>query len=167
MAARWEAAKEAQATYYNARHKPQEFSIGQLVLLSARNIRTRRPNKKLDHRWLGPFEVEAIIGKQAYRLKLPTSYKAIHPVFHVSCLEPYQGSARAPQGQPAQLVEGEEEWVVEKILAERGSGRDKQYLVRWEGYPPAEDTWEPKANLDNAKEALEAYERERRRQRQR
>ena len=129
MAARWEAAKEAQTTYYNARHKPQEFSIGQLVLLSARNIRTRRPNKKLDHRWLGPFEVEAIIGKQAYRLKLPTSYKAIHPVFHVFCLEPYQGSARAPQGQPAQLVEGEEEWVVEKILAERGSGRDKQYLV--------------------------------------
>jgi hypothetical protein len=32
-------------------------------------------------------------------------------------------------------VDREEMYLVEDILEERGKGRRKQYLVKWEGYP--------------------------------
>ena len=62
-----------------------------MVLLSAKNIRLNRPSKKLDHRFLGPFRVVKPIGKQAYELELPERYSKLHPVFHVSLLEPWRG----------------------------------------------------------------------------
>ena len=34
-----------------------KFKVGDRVWLSAKNIQTQRPSKKLDHRRLGPFEV--------------------------------------------------------------------------------------------------------------
>ena len=33
-----------------------------------------------------------------------------------------------------------------------------QYLVEWRGYPLWEATWEPAANLHNARAAVDAYE---------
>jgi len=41
-------------------------------------------------------------------------------------------------------------------------GKDK-YLVRWKGFMAESDTWEGKENLKNAKEAIEEFEREYRR----
>ena len=41
-------------------------------------------------------------------------------------------------------------------------GKDK-YLVRWKGFTAESDTWEGEENLENAKEAIEEYKREYRR----
>jgi hypothetical protein len=59
------------------------------VLLWAKNITTRRPLKKFDARYLGPFLVSKRIGKLAYRLDLPLSMSWLHPVFNVLLLEPW------------------------------------------------------------------------------
>ena len=67
----WKQATEYQTKYYNAKHKPKQYNVGDEVLLSAKNIRTRRPSKKLDHRFLGPFKILELVGNQAYRLELP------------------------------------------------------------------------------------------------
>jgi hypothetical protein len=61
-----------------------------MVLLSGRNIKTVRESKKLEHKFLGPFQVEKCIGKQAYQFKLPSKYRRIHNVLHISLLEKYQ-----------------------------------------------------------------------------
>ena len=45
---------------------------------------------------------------------------------------------------------------------QRIRGKDK-YLVRWKGFTAESDTWEGEENLENAKEAIEEYEREYRR----
>jgi len=49
---------------------------------------------------------------------------------------------------------------VERILNKRKvRGKDK-YLVRWKGFMVESDTWEGKENLENAKEAIEEFEKE-------
>jgi len=37
------------------REEPPAYQVGDLVMLSGRNIKTRRPTKKLDHKNHGPF----------------------------------------------------------------------------------------------------------------
>jgi transposase InsO family protein len=88
LARHWVKATQAQSKHYNAKRKPMEFSMGDQVLLSAKNLKLRRPNRKLAERFVGPFKIVEIIGKQAYRLELPQEL-AVHPTFHVSLLEPY------------------------------------------------------------------------------
>jgi hypothetical protein len=48
---------EYQAKYYNKRHTPKEYKVGDWVLLASKNITMPRPSKKLDHRFLGPFQI--------------------------------------------------------------------------------------------------------------
>jgi len=49
---------------------------------------------------------------------------------------------------------------VERILNKRKvRGKDK-YLVRWKGFTAESDTWEGRENLENAKEAVEEFEKE-------
>ncbi|MBW0530843.1 hypothetical protein O181_070558 [Austropuccinia psidii MF-1] len=71
---------------------PPDFQPGDKVWLASKNIKTTRPTKKLSERWLGPFEVLKKIGSHAYHLKLPQQWKSVHPVFHVSLLEPVKHS---------------------------------------------------------------------------
>ncbi|MBW0551448.1 hypothetical protein O181_091163 [Austropuccinia psidii MF-1] len=84
---------------------PPDFQPGDKVWLSSKNIKTTKPTKKLSERWFGPFEVLKKIGSHAYHLKLPQQWKSVHPVLHVSLLEPVKQSAIANQHQlPPPLV---------------------------------------------------------------
>ena len=42
-----------------------------------------------------------------------------------------------------ELIDGEEEYKVEKVIASRrfGCGRKLQYLVKWKGYPDSDNQW--------------------------
>jgi len=51
----------------------------------------------------------------------------------------------------------EEEYTVEKILDKRTRGGKTEYLIKWEGYPDSENTWEPDENLD-CPEIISAFE---------
>lgn len=52
-----------------------------------------------------------------------------------------------------------EEYIVEKIMDKKIDDRGfVKYLVKWEGYPPSSNTWEPLENLAECDKALQAYE---------
>merc|ERR1712126_654122 len=54
----------------------------------------------------------------------------------------------ATMGRGRGSDEEEEEYSVEKILDKRTKGGKVEYLIKWEGYPDSENTWEPQDNLD-------------------
>ena len=64
---------------------PPFYQVGDQVWLNSQNIWMQRPSRKLDNKWIGPFEVLELIGKHVCRLKLPENLQ-IHPVFHAFLL---------------------------------------------------------------------------------
>ena len=52
---------------------------------------------------------------------------------------------------------------MERILNKQQIREKNKYLVRWKGFTAESDTWEGEENLENAKEAIEEYKREYRR----
>ena len=118
LSKRWQSLAESQAKTYNKKHQLQTFREGDLVMLSAKNLKIKKPNRKLLDKAVGLFRIRACIGKQAYRLAMPPTYR-IHPVFHVSLLELYKQRANDPDLSEyplPELIEDEEEYPVKRIL---------------------------------------------------
>ncbi|KAJ9532240.1 hypothetical protein QJQ45_003965 [Haematococcus lacustris] len=129
------------------------FQVGDRVLLSTMNLRNMVGKaRKLLPRYVGPFRIEAHVGRDAVKLTLPSAMSRIHPVFHVSLLRPYEGNfGRLP---PTELgwLDDSPQYEVERIVNHRHvrAGKAKEYLVKWKGYDDSDNTWEPASNLANA-----------------
>ena len=156
-------AQKRQVEAYNTKHKAAPpFEPGKKVWLLRCHIKTKRPSDKLDDKRLGPFEIKEVVGRNARHLILSETVR-IHPVFHVSLLEPYndRDSEQLTQVQLQPIeVDGEDEWEVEEILDSRlrTMGRCKretlQYLIKWVGFLRIEATWQSADNIANATEAV-------------
>ena len=130
---------------------PIQFQPGDLVWLEGRNLKIHHPTHKLAPRRYGPFPIKARLSPVVYRLTLPPSMK-IHPTFHIDLLSPFvETASHSPNYMrpPPEIIEGEEEWEVDKVLQSRHFGRTKtlQYLVRWKGFPPSKDSWVPESDI--------------------
>ncbi len=126
--------------------------------LDARNLKTTHPTFKLALKRYGPFPITKRISVTTYTLKLPPQWR-IHPVFHASLLMPYKESPihgmNFPE-PPPDLIEGEPEWEVERIMNTRRYWNQTQFLIKWKGYSDAHNSWEPEKNL-SATELVEEY----------
>ena len=146
-------ARKAMELSANRRRRPAPNLVpGQKVWLLRRHVATTRPSSKLDVRRLGPFAILDQIGNSAYRLKLPPSMR-IHPVFHVSLLEPHVANTFPGRVVPVPLpiqVDGLPEFEVASILDSKFWYRKLFYLVDWVGYDASDRTWEPAGHLSNA-----------------
>ncbi|KAJ9522275.1 hypothetical protein QJQ45_008106 [Haematococcus lacustris] len=136
------------------------FQVGDRVLLSTMNLRNMVGKaRKLLPRYVGPFRIEAHVGRDAVKLTLPPAMSRIHPVFHVSLLRPYEGNfGRLP---PTELgwLDDSPQYEVERIVNHRHvrAGKAKEYLVKWKGYDDSDNTWEPASNLANAPDCVNLY----------
>ncbi len=153
-------AQEYQERYYNQRHAATpEFQLGDRVWLEATNIRTQQPTRKFAPKRLGPYRIIEKISPQAYKLELPITMN-IHPVFHVSLLTMHRPNTIPgrdfPEPPPA-IVEGEEEYEIEKVIDSRWWHNHLQYLVRYLGYSQAHDEWLFADDLDNARELIQEF----------
>ena len=142
-----------------------DFKIGQQVYLNAKNIRTTRPAKKLSEKQLGPFEIIAHPGTHSFTLRLPQALRALHPVFHVSQLEPGPPNTiphRAQSPPPPVKIEGELEYEISEILDSKIDNRRRcklLYLVKWAGYEGTDEetSWLPATELDHASELVSSF----------
>ena len=110
------------------------------------NLQLSHPSAKLAPKRYGPFKVLKEISPIIYRLELPP-HRTLHNVFHASLLTPYQETTEHGinfHEPPPELIEGEEEYEVERVLNSWRHGRTKklQFLIQWKGYSAAHDSWE-------------------------
>jgi hypothetical protein len=134
------------------------YQVNDRVWLDGRNWKTRRPAHKLDNKRHGPFRISEVVSPYAYRLELSEGMR-VHPVFHVSLLDPaasdpYPGQHQEPP--PPVEIDGEPEWYADAILDSRTFGRrhELQYLVKWTGYDQPQ--WEP-ATVVNGLEVIDQF----------
>ncbi|MBW0565842.1 hypothetical protein O181_105557 [Austropuccinia psidii MF-1] len=136
-----------------SRASPPDLNPGDMVWCSSKNIKSARPTKKLSEGLLGPFPILKIVSTHAYQLKLPSQWKSIHPVLHISLLEPVKTSTIPNWHQeppPPIIIEEEEELEVSHILDSKLKRRKLWYLVKWKGFRQDSErsTWEPAENLN-------------------
>ena len=159
------AARDRQKRYADLRRRDVEFDVGDHVLVSTKNIKIKiasASTSKLMPKYIGPFGITDRINEVAYRLKLPLNMR-VHPVFHVSLLQPYRSDGRVQPPPPVTFVDGEPEYEVQSILdhrdvrTARGRALRREYLIKWLGYGPEHNTWEPDKNLANCPAILQKY----------
>ncbi|KAJ9525073.1 hypothetical protein QJQ45_017366 [Haematococcus lacustris] len=155
-----QAAQQRQAAYANQDRRDVHYKVGQMVLLSTKNMRLK-PGKarKLLPRFVGPFKVLDLVGQVAVNLQLPASMSRLHPVFHVSLIKPYTGTDVGFMPPPVEWLDEEPVYYVERLLDHRHvhAGKAKEYLVQWEGYDADHNTWEPRSNLVGCDKILAEY----------
>src|SRR6266403_142499 len=125
---------------------PLQYTSGQQVWLDMSHLKLLHQKAKLTPKRLGPFRITREVSPVAYQLALPINWR-IHDVFHTSLLNPYhETTAHGPNFTcpPPDLIEGEEEFEVERIVTHRTFGQSKclQYLIKWKGYPESDNSWE-------------------------
>jgi len=144
------------------RHRREvDFDVGDKVFVTNRNWNTGRPSRKLGHQAAGPFTITARIG-HSFKLDLPPGLN-VHPVFSPDKLrlashsEPLPGQIVDPS--PPVVVNGEQEWEVDKILDSRTRWKKLYYRVQWLGHDP-DPTWYPAENFKHAPRRLRDFHEE-------
>ncbi|OWZ04132.1 Pol Polyprotein [Phytophthora megakarya] len=144
-----ENAQTRQAKYYNKKRKDVSYAVDDWVYVDAKTLNlnevgqpdydaTKDPTvNKLLPRWIGPYEVQARIGANAYRVKLPSVLSRRHPVFNIDRLKlsienPPMFAKRAISKAAPALYDatGHRVYVVERLLQRRTRKRKVQYLVK-------------------------------------
>jgi len=116
------------------RGEVEEYQVSDLVLLSTKDLKYQmvgRQTEKLTEHFVGPYKVKAIISSNAIELDLPSTVR-IHPVVNVSQVRRYRSQVEGQRKEMPQpvVIEGEEEWEVEKIMNKRKVQGKEKYLVR-------------------------------------
>ncbi|TMW67722.1 hypothetical protein Poli38472_007394 [Pythium oligandrum] len=156
------AAQERQKQYYDKKRREVEFAEGDLVLLDTKNLPLRvaaegaeEKKSKLAARRIGPFRIIKMINDNVAKLELPANLSRLHPTFNVELLTHYVPSPdkfeTRPTSKAAPIIideeTGEKTYVIEKLLEFRQVRRRREWLIKWEGYPEHECTWEPEKDL--------------------
>lgn len=82
------------------------------------------------------------MGGLAYRLQLPAGAH-IHDIFHVGVLKPFHDSPPSAPPPLPPLQHGRPLQTPERVVRSQLRRGKWHVLVKWEGFPSAEATWEP------------------------
>ena len=120
-----------------------DFKVGDKVFVKAQFFQTTWPSKKLSEKYLRPYKIISQPGTLSFALHLPESMCSVHPVFHVSMLEPTTSNTFSERIQLAPapvIIDREPKYEISRIVDSKIDRRwacKLLYKVIWLGY---EDT---------------------------
>ena len=92
------------------------------------------------------------------KLQLPTQLKGVHPVVSVTNICPYlpdEIAEHAADPCPGpEVIDGEEEYEVERILDSKYRYRKLWYFIKFSGWPKLENEWLPQKSLEHSPELI-------------
>ncbi len=145
--ANMEKAQQTMSESVNQHRREIDWKVGDQVYLSAKNLKTDRPSRKLAEQWRGPFRILEQVGN-SYRLNLPKG-SLIHDVFAPDVLSKDPNNPLPGQELPkptGEVIAGEEEWDIDEILAVKLTRKTLKYRVSWVGHDP-DPSWYPASNF--------------------
>jgi len=87
--------------------------------------------------------------------------RRLHPVFNVVKLTPSPANLIAGRNSaippPPEVIHGEEEYLVEKILDSKMFHGRLKFKIKWEGYGPEHDSWEYATEVHAPERVQEFY----------
>jgi hypothetical protein len=122
--------------------------------LIQRNIQTKKPNTKLDHKKLGLFKIKRVVGLVNYELVLPKTMN-IYLVFYISLLELVLLGVLLVPITEIEPINPNTEYKIEEILDHKQVRNYIKYLVKWINYLYLENTWETRVILKNLEKFVE------------
>jgi hypothetical protein len=140
-----------QKEYADKKRLPIPFKVGDQVLVSNRHVKSKRPKKKLDWKYVGPGVILAQIGPSSFKVDVP-GLDNVHPVFHASLLEPFtkRGVIPHPNTPITDTLRsyGDDVYEVDELLDRRQNENNQwEYLVKWKGYEEEENSWEAGSSI--------------------
>ena len=147
----------------NKHRREPDFGVGDWVIIRKKVSSTDRPSDKLDYPMTrNRYKIKEMVG-HSYRLEVPQGWRGTD-IFHADRLRRHPNNPLTGQGseQPAgEVIEGQEEWEVERVLASRTSGKARtlQYKVQWKGWDP-DETWYPASDFKNAAELVRQFHKD-------
>ena len=160
------AAQQRYQKYTDARRSPTpDFKVGDKVFVKAQFFWTTRPSKKLSEKYLRPYKIISQPSILLFTLCLPESMCSVHPVFHVSMLEPATSNTFSERIQPAPapvIIDGEPEYEISQIVDSKINcwwACKLLYKVIWLGYEDTGDKskWIPASELSHAADLVSDF----------
>jgi len=161
-------AQERQEHFANKKRVPAPaYQAGDLVWLDARNLTKDRNIEKLDRRFYGKYPITRT-WSHFVELELPQELKdlKIFNKFHVNLLkpasyDPHPGQVNLLKAPIAIDEQGQVLWKIESILDSRRHEGQFEYLIKWEGYPDDQATWEALPEVVHLRNTVIEYEKRR------
>jgi len=128
------AQKEMKKFANRRQREEEEYRVEDLVLLSTKDLKWQikgRRLEKLTEHFVGPYKVKGIVSSNAIELELPKSIR-IHPMVNISRVRLYKPQVEGQKKTPPKpvIIEGKEEFEVEKIINKRTVRGKEKFLVR-------------------------------------
>jgi len=147
------------------RQQPPDFQAGQSVFVKSQYFCTTRPSKKLSEKYLGLYEIITQLSPQSFTLRLLDTMRAVHPMCHVSMLEPATPNTFQQRSEPPPapvIIDGEPEYEISKIVDSKIDCRRAcklLYKVIWLGYEDIDNDseWLLATELEHAKELVDDF----------
>jgi transposase InsO family protein len=128
-------------------HSSPTYEAGDKVWV--RNSAKRTDSNKLDPLWTGPCEILERLGNSGrYKVSLPSGVEDMHMDQFKPYLTPPDGKAIPCHFfKPRPKLPETDDLAVQKILDHKIEKGVHLWKVRWKGYGPEEDSWEPASSF--------------------